>query len=107
MGAIPHRRFLANQTLFEQPDNVLVEGDHAKRIAGFHDFVKCFAFRLTVQNQVLDPQIGSQNFKGGHPSAPHLGQQPLGYDPAHGVGQADANLFRIFGGEHTQNTVYR
>ena len=86
---------------------MLVEGDHAEGIGRLHDFVKGLAFRLAVQNQVLDPQVGAQNFKGGHPPAADFGQQPLGDDPAHGVGQTDADLLGIFGGKHTQQTVDR
>ena len=102
LGAISHRRFLGNEPLFEQTDDVLIKGDHAEGIGGFHDAVKCLAFRLTIQNQVFDSQVGSQNFKSRHTAAPDFGQQALRYDPAHGVGQADTDLLCIFGGKHPQ-----
>ncbi len=86
---------------------MLVKGHHPECAAGLHDVIKSFPLAFSMQNCVLDSQIGAQYFKGGDPAAADSGQQSLTYNPANRVGQPDANLALVFVGEHTDDTVDR
>ena len=58
-----------------------------------------------MEDRIFDAQVRPHDLEGGNPAATDFGQEALADDPAHRIGQTEADLVLLVGRKHAQDAV--